>query len=85
LESADDCKFSQPTDQQKIDPKFDGGLADHGGPTLTISLRIGSPAVNKIPRSDTGTYGCPGTDQRGMARPSPANVACNIGASEAQD
>jgi hypothetical protein len=86
LESSDDCNFSQSTDQQKIDPQFDGGLADHGGPTRTISLRIGSPAVNKIPRNDSNpAYGCPGTDQRGMPRPSTVNRSCNIGASEAQD
>lgn len=58
-----------------------GGLWDHGGPTNTIALPEGSPAIDAIPE---GTNGC-GTDikedQRGEARPQ--GPACDIGAFEA--
>jgi CSLREA domain-containing protein len=52
------------------DPKL-GALADNGGPTETMDLGPGSPAI--------GAGGdCPGTDQRGVARRS--GTACDIGA-----
>jgi predicted outer membrane repeat protein len=47
-------------------------LADNGGPTLTMALMAGSPAIN------TGANGCPATDQRGEAR----EGQCDIGAYE---
>ncbi|HEY1596288.1 MAG TPA: choice-of-anchor Q domain-containing protein [Thermoleophilaceae bacterium] len=52
-----------------------GPLQDNGGPTPTQALLPGSPAIN----AGAGT-GCPGTDQRGVARPQGA--ACDIGAYE---
>ncbi len=52
-----------------------GPLADNGGPTLTMALSAGSPAV------DFGTsVGAPNTDQRGFARPSGLGV--DVGAYE---
>ena len=39
-------------------------LANNGGPTLTMPLRVGSPALNA---ADPGNF--PTTDQRGFARP----------------
>jgi hypothetical protein len=51
-------------------------LADNGGPTLTHSLLLGSPAV------DTGApTGFPPTDQRGVARP--FGPVADVGAFEA--
>jgi CSLREA domain-containing protein len=53
------------------------GLANNGGPTLTMALGAGSPAI------DAGTTGCPptpATDQRGVARPQ--GPGCDIGAFE---
>jgi hypothetical protein len=47
-------------------------LADDGGPTDTMALRAGSPAI------DAGAAGCLPTDQRGVARQGP----CDIGAYE---
>ena len=50
-------------------------LANNGGPTLTMALRFGSPALN--------TADCalaPPTDQRGVARP--GGPGCDIGAYE---
>lgn len=47
-------------------------LADNGGPTLTMALQAGSPAI------DAGGSECPTTDQRGVLRQGP----CDIGAYE---
>ena len=56
------------------DPKL-GPLADSGGPTLTMALLPGSPAI------DAGnTSLAPTTDQRGFPRP--AGLAADIGAFE---
>jgi hypothetical protein len=56
------------------DPKL-GPLADNGGPTLTMALLPGSPAI------DAGnTSLAPPTDQRGFPRP--AGLAADIGAFE---
>ena len=66
-----------------INPKLSVlGLRNNGGPTETIALQSGSPAVDAIPN---GNPNCPGTDQRGLPRPDPedsANGACDIGAYE---
>jgi predicted outer membrane repeat protein len=68
------CGFTGPGDQINTDPKL-GPLADNGGPTQTMALQAGSPAI------DAGTNtGCPATDQRGVTRPQGA--ACDIGAYE---
>jgi hypothetical protein len=56
------------------DPKL-GPLANNGGPTLTMALLPGSPAI------DAGnTSLAPATDQRGFPRP--AGLAADIGAFE---
>ncbi len=56
------------------DPKL-GPLADNGGPTLTMALLPGSPAI------DAGnTSLAPATDQRGFPRPT--GLAADIGAFE---
>ena len=52
-------------------------LADNGGPTLTLALVTGSPAIDASPVGDF----CFPMDQRGVARPQGA--ACDIGAFEA--
>ncbi len=55
-----------------------GPLATNGGPTQTMALPPGSPAVDAIPAS---TAGCTGsTDQRGTTRPQ--GSGCDIGAYE---
>ena len=55
-----------------------GPLATNGGPTQTMALPPGSPAVDAIPAS---TVGCAGsTDQRGTTRPQ--GSSCDIGAYE---
>jgi len=53
-----------------------GALADNGGPTQTMALSVGSPALNAGDNT-----ACPLTDQRGLARPQFGG--CDIGAYEA--
>ncbi|MBA2546100.1 MAG: hypothetical protein H0V15_04390 [Solirubrobacterales bacterium] len=50
-----------------------GALSQNGGPTPTVPLLAGGPAVDH-------TSNCPATDQRGVARPQGA--ACDTGAFE---
>ena len=60
----------------QVDPMLDT-LADNGGPTWTMALLTGSPAI------DAGNIEtCTATDQRGVVRPQ--GTACDIGAYEAQ-
>jgi hypothetical protein len=54
-----------------------GPLSDNGGPTSTMALLPGSPAI------DAGTLTCSPTDQRGITRPQ--GSACDIGAFEYVD
>ena len=59
------------------DPLLATNLANNGGPTQTIALLPGSPAL------DAGNaQTCPDTDQRGETRPQAAG--CDIGAYEAK-
>ncbi len=60
------------------DPKL-GTLADNGGPTESIALQPGSPAVDAVLFNAPNE--CPDADQRGIPRPQGA--ACDIGAYEA--
>jgi hypothetical protein len=54
-----------------------GPLQDNGGPTPTMALGVGSPAIDRIPPAG---FGCPATDQRGIPRPQ--GPACDLGAFE---
>jgi predicted outer membrane repeat protein len=61
------------------DPNL-GPLADNGGPTRTMAVRLPGPAV------DTGdNASCPATDQRGTARALTAGDRCDRGAFETTD
>jgi hypothetical protein len=80
LDSGNTCSFNHPSDLRNTDPLL-GTLADNGGPTETMALLTGSPAI------DAGTNtGCPSTDQRGVARPQDGNLngvaVCDKGAFE---
>jgi len=70
-----------------VDPMLAGGLANNGGPTFTIALLMGSPAIDAIPLASCTDQATPPnpltTDQRGYVRPSPAHpTMCDIGAYE---
>ena len=71
LASDSSCPFRLPSDLPRTNPLL-GPLANNGGPTNTLALLPGSPAINA-----GGSAGCPATDQRGVPRP-PGH--CDIGA-----
>lgn len=75
IDSRDECNFKAAGDRVNADPLL-GPLADNGGPTQTLALRAGSPAL------DAAGEPCPATDQRGVPRPQ--GPACDIGAFEVQ-
>lgn len=54
-----------------------GTLANNGGPTKTVALQTGSPAIDQV---IVNANGCSGSDQRGVARP--LGLRCDIGAFE---
>jgi len=63
-------------DRGNVPPRL-APLADNGGPTKTMALRSGSPAIDQV---IVNAAACSGTDQRGFARPGGAR--CDIGAYE---
>jgi hypothetical protein len=74
LSSDGTCSFTNVGSLNNTDPML-GPLADNGGPTMTMALMPGSPAI------DAGdTAAAPSTDQRGYARP--VGLAADIGAYE---
>ncbi len=78
------CGFTRSTDKVNVNPDL-GSLADNGGLTETMLPALSSPATDAIPTGTTlnGVSVCPGTDQRGYARPGPGESDCSIGAVEA--
>ena len=85
LSSDNTCNFSGPGDLNNTDPTL-GPLQNNGGPTQTMALLPGSPAI------DAGNpNGCTDgkgnhltTDQRGAPRPDKHSGICDIGAYEFQ-
>jgi predicted outer membrane repeat protein len=74
----DSCSFTAGDSRNSTDPLLDpSGLADNGGPTATIALEPGSPAIDQTPKKN-----CPVTDQRGYRRLAPSEKTCDIGAFE---
>jgi hypothetical protein len=78
------CGFTAATDLVDKNPLL-GPLAANGGPTQTRLPGGTSPADDVIPSPATlrGVAVCPGTDQRGVARPGHGETRCTIGAAEA--
>ena len=75
LDSGNTCGLAGPADTVNTNPLL-AALANNGGPTRTLALMRGSPAINAA-----GLSGCPASDQRGHSRP--RGPACDIGAFEA--
>jgi hypothetical protein len=83
------CAFTLPTSMHEASG-LDTGLKDNGGPTQTIALLAGSPAIDAIPFASCTDQASPTpnrltTDQRGNPRPDPEDGAsgpCDIGAYE---
>jgi hypothetical protein len=75
LEDGHSCGFAKHA--VKANPRL-ASLADNGGPTKTMALKRGSPAIKRV-RAKSPV--CAGTvDQRGVARPQ--GPRCDIGAFE---
>jgi hypothetical protein len=80
------CGFTDGANHDVVVNAGNAGLASqlgwNGGPTQTMALTAGSPAIDKIPSSL-----CLSTDQRGKPRPGDTangNTYCDMGAFEAQ-
>lgn len=78
LDSGSSCGFTKATDLSQAGPRL-GPLAANGGPTMTQTLRHGSPAIS---HAGTRATGCPPADQRGFSRP--FGPACDMGSVEAR-
>ena len=88
---ADDatCKLNAIGSVNNGDPQLSSaGVQDNGGPTPTIALESGSPAIDVIPLAAcTNQASPPGritTDQRGFRRPDHHETVCDIGAYESR-
>ena len=73
-----------------VDPLLSpAGLSDNGGPTKTIALQPGSPAIDAIPVADCTDQSSPpgpiAADQRGFPRLDGQETVCDIGAYEFQE
>jgi hypothetical protein len=84
------CDFSATGSRNSTNPGLSSdGLVNNGGPTQTIALAPGSPAIDAIPVADCTDQSSPPkpitTDQRGMPRPDFQELVCDIGAYEAQE
>jgi hypothetical protein len=84
------AKTGSANNGDNVDPLLSSeGLVNNRGPTETIALTAGSPAINAIPLADCTDQASPPnriiTDQRGALRPSAGEVQCDIGAYEFQD
>jgi Right handed beta helix region/Chlamydia polymorphic membrane protein (Chlamydia_PMP) repeat len=71
------------TSLSNTNPMLDpGGLANNGGPTQTIALLAGSPAINAGDESACAAPPVNNLDQRGYVRPGAGATSCSIGAYE---
>ena len=79
------CGFSAASGSlRNPNPMLDpAGLANNGGPTQTIALLPGSPAIDAGDQSVCAAPPVNNRDQRNFVRPGIVHVACSIGAYEA--
>jgi hypothetical protein len=86
LSSDNSCNFHGSGDLNDTDPEL-GPLQNNGGPTETMALLLGSPAIDSgNPGGCTDSHGhLLKTDQRGKPRPDKEDASgCDIGAYERQ-
>jgi hypothetical protein len=77
LDSDGTCAFSSGVVNPLLDP---AGLKNNGGPTETIALQLGSPALDFANDTVCSSSPVDGLDQRGVVRPQGSH--CDIGAFE---
>jgi hypothetical protein len=78
LDSDGSCGVGPATDPM-LDP---AGLANNGGPTQTIALLLGSPAIDAGDQTVCTAAPVKNVDQRGYLRPGMGATRCSIGAFE---
>jgi hypothetical protein len=83
LDDGTSCGFVAATDKASTNPLL-GPLQNNGGPTWTMALLSGSPAIDTGPTGAACTSTNASQDQRGMPRPDVSASACDIGAFEFQ-
>jgi predicted outer membrane repeat protein len=76
------CTTTTGTSLCNTDPQLAAGLADNGGPTQTIALQAGSPAINAGDENVCAAAPVNNLDQRGFVRPATGVTNCSIGAYE---
>ena len=81
IDDGTSCGFSAGTDHQSTGPDL-AALASNGGPTQTMALNTGSPAIDAGQSGAACTSVNGSLDQRGFQRPDVAGTACDIGAYE---
>jgi len=82
LDSDKTCDFTATTDRSGVNPELQS-LGNYGGPTTTMAVPRGSPAVGADGLIPKGTDGCGTTitkDQRGVVRSWVGDAGCDIGA-----
>jgi CSLREA domain-containing protein len=84
LDSGTSCGFSAANGSSgNTNPQLDpAGLKDNGGPTQTIALLAGSPAINAGNGDVCATAPVNGVDQRSYVRSGTGYANCSIGAYE---
>jgi len=86
LSSDSTCNFSNSGDLNGKNPKL-GTLRNNGGPTQTMALQAGSPALDAGNPAGCRDFGGTllKTDQRGQRRPGGTETTgCDMGAYESQ-
>jgi hypothetical protein len=79
IDDGTSCGLAQPTDRSSTNPGLAPALANNGGPTPTLALLPGSPAI------DAGNAFGLGTDQRGLPRPSDFQAIPNATGGDGSD
>ena len=79
LESGTSCGFTGTGDLRSTNPLL-SALANNGGPTQTVALQLGSPAIDGGDNAICAAAPVNGVDQRSYTRP--AGAKCDIGAFE---
>ena len=81
IDNGTSCGFTMASDLSSTDPDL-LALAGNGGPTQTMALDAGSPAIEAGQSGTACTSVNGGDDQRGYGRPGVPGTACSIGAYE---
>lgn len=82
LDTGSTCGFGSSSLSNVVAGLDPAGLADNGGPTETIAVLLGSPAINGGDQTVCAAPPVDNRDQRGFVRPGGSSTNCTIGAFE---